>query len=448
MMAGSKSTTHRADAYSFSWPSSALANCCDRAADLPREPVRAWPGAGVSLLTLGVLGAALVLLDGAAGRLRQRSLGPRHALAVGLGALMVLGPALGLAAWSWQGAAEPATRVHRAPPDVLPGVAAAEAAGPAGTRTLVLRSTGDSVGWWLARQAGQRFGDTSAALLQRDDVARTDTAQIAPVVATLLSDTGEDLREPLAGMAVGSVLLLPASEGAERDERTVAALDSAPGLVRVATPRGSVLWRVDPDPDSAGADEVAAIAGGADVAAGTDGTSDTDATSGTGAGEAGRPTRPARARVQEPLAATVNRGVVERSGGRVQALPSEGTDVDTRIAPGQPGRLVVLAERRDAGWVARLDGRRLPATTVDGWAQGFRLPPSGGRLEVRHEPTWQSELDTARVAMLALTLLAAVPVPRRRRRWGMPRRAAAGAAVPGPAPPRHIAEPAPVGDRS
>jgi hypothetical protein len=45
---------------------------------------------------------------------------------------------------------------------------------------------------------------------------------------------------------------------------------------------------------------------------------------------------------------------------------------------------VALAEAADQRWRATLDGRPLAARTVDGWAQGFALPPEGGRLVIDH----------------------------------------------------------------
>ena len=57
------------------------------------------------------------------------------------------------------------------------------------------------------------------------------------------------------------------------------------------------------------------------------------------------------------------------------------------------------------GWTATLNGRALKplASPVDGWAQGFVLPPGGGRLIVTHD-------DLARELSLFLELIAVLAV--------------------------------------
>ena len=329
-------------------------------------PVRSWWGPGLSLLELGVLVAALCRLTGAAGRLRRHSPGPRHGLALGLGVLLVAAP-LGLAlVWAWQGWAG-GHRVVRADPDVLPVVAGVEAEGPAATRTLVVRVRPSGLRWSLMRAAGPRLGDFSAALAGRAGVGTAGPADrelVLPVLGAMLSDAGRDVRDRLADLDVGSVLLLP-----PLDQASVRAVDASPGLVRVGTPDGAVLWRVELD----------------------------------AAGD-GAPSRPARVRVLDP------RGVT------LQALPSTGTRVNTRLPAGTPGRVLVIAERADPGWRAWLDGRALVPARHAGWSQSFLLPARGGHLVVEHRATGQRPLDLARTAVLALGLLVAAPLPRRRRR--------------------------------
>jgi len=136
----------------------------------------------------------------------------------------------------------------------------------------------------------------------------------------------------------------------------------------VGSPDGAVLWRVELD------------------------------------SSAGAPSRPTRVRV------------LGSDGKTVQALPSQGLRVDTTIPAGPAGRAVVLAERADPGWHARLDGRELVPARHSGWAQAFLLPTAGGHLVVEHRVRGQHLVELARWAMLALGLLAAVPIPSRRRR--------------------------------
>jgi GT2 family glycosyltransferase len=332
-------------------------------------PVRTWGGAGLSLAELGVLTAALCGLTGAAGRLRRRPLGPRHVVVLCLGALLVLAPAGYALLWAWQGW-DGGHRVVRAGPDVLPAVTTVEAEGPAATRTLVVREGPSGLRWNLLRAAGPRLGDSSAALAYRAGVGTggpADQAEVLPVLGAMLSDSGSDVRAQLEDLDVGSVLLLP-----PLGESSVNALDASPGLVRVGTPEGAVLWRVELS--HAGADTSS---------------------------------RPARVRV---LAA---------DGETLQPLPSSGanrTEVDTRLQPGPAGRALVLAERADEGWRAWLDGRELVPARHGGWAQSFLLPAAGGHLVVEHRGPAQRAVDLTRTAVLGLALLLALPLPRRRRR--------------------------------
>ncbi|NED01555.1 hypothetical protein G3I55_07780, partial [Streptomyces sp. SID6648] len=60
-------------------------------------------------------------------------------------------------------------------------------------------------------------------------------------------------------------------------------------------------------------------------------------------------------------------------------------EIHTDIEAGRDGRVLRLADTAAEGWTATLDGKPLTRTTVDGWAQGFELPASGGRLDVTYD---------------------------------------------------------------
>jgi hypothetical protein len=92
--------------------------------------------------------------------------------------------------------------------------------------------------------------------------------------------------------------------------------------------------------------------------------------------------------------------------------------VNTTITPGTSGTLV-LAEAA-GGWSATLNGRPLARLTrpVDGWAQGFVLPPGGGHLVItRDELARNLSLGAEAAALLVVIALAlpgtrsAVPAP-------------------------------------
>ncbi|MFI7588398.1 glycosyltransferase [Spongisporangium articulatum] len=345
-----------------------------------------WPGPGTSLLGFAVLAAAVTGLDGAADRLRARSVGWRHPMSVLLGAVAVVVPVVVLLAWTVTGWTVPdrastAGReawVHRGDADVMPAVAAAEAEGPAATRTLVLSvraakaGAPQQVSWSLLRDGGPRLGVDSAAAAALP--ARQQAAQdprVLALISGLLSDGAADQRDGLADAGIGSVLLLRGSTS----EATLA-LDTAPGLVRVARTRGAVLWRVEMD------------------------------------GAPGGPTRPARARI------------VGADGEVQQTLASRRESVDAQVPAGASGRLLVLAEHADDGWTATLNGRRLGAGTYKGWAQAFSLPAGGGHLVVRYADPLPQVSELGRLGVAGLAVLVALPLPRRRRRRPVSRRPA------------------------
>ncbi|HEY6798860.1 MAG TPA: hypothetical protein VI248_29625, partial [Kineosporiaceae bacterium] len=355
-------------------------------------------GPGLSLVALGALAAAVGLLRRGRHTLRPprpprrsrrgRVAGLVRGVVTVLGAVIAFtGPVAVLAGWSGQGLRGPGHGVAEAAlpalepvrPDVLPALAADEAEGQAQARTLVVRTDRTQVRWALAGAAGPRFGDDSAALaVRRLDVPppATETALVTPILAALLGDGGQDVTGALAGLGVGSVLLVPPA-----GQDAVLALDSSPGLVRVSQAGGSVLWRV----------ELPATAGAV--------------------------TRPARARV------------LDGSGRVVQALPSRGAVVDVRIAPGGADRIVRLAERADGDWRAVLDGHRLSAVPGS-WDVAFALPAAGGRLRVWRQETFPAAARTAQSAVLAVAVLGLLPLPRLRRRVAVPTPPARSQPVP------------------
>ncbi|MFD5701931.1 glycosyltransferase family 2 protein [Streptomyces lasiicapitis] len=143
------------------------------------------------------------------------------------------------------------------------------------------------------------------------------------IVARLLAGSGADQADQLGGYAVRYVLV---RDGAPRQlSRT---LDATPGLTRLSQEDGSALWRVDRQ---------------------------------------------------------VARAAVVPKTGDPEPVAAGPVELHTKIPDGQEGRVLRLADSADPGWTATLDGHALTRTTVDGWAQGFELPASGGRLDVTYE---------------------------------------------------------------
>ncbi|MFF4649605.1 glycosyltransferase [Streptomyces sp. NPDC001380] len=203
--------------------------------------------------------------------------------------------------------------------------------------------------------------------------AETDTPApgLTTLVGNLLAGSGGDQSGRLAGYAVQYVLVHDPLTAKVQD-----VLDTTPGLTRVSQEGGTALWRIDGAPAA--------------------------------------------------------RAVLTAPDGTVTPVPSGPSDIRTAVPAGPDGRVLRLAERADDGWQATLDGRALPAVpAVDGWAQGFRLPASGGTLAVTHRG---GALHTGRIwvqVLLALTLVVlALPARRSTNDDDLPEEEAPQAAEP------------------
>ncbi|MFC8423738.1 glycosyltransferase [Streptomyces sp. NPDC057236] len=211
--------------------------------------------------------------------------------------------------------------VERRDPVQVPAFVAEESGTRDQARTLVIDS--DST-------------DRVGYVLVRGSGARMGDAEIAAVdggntgldkvVANLVAGSGADQADQLGGFAVRYVLVHP---GAPREVTRV--LDATPGLSRLSQQAGGALWRVD--------------------------------------------RQVARA------------SIVPAEGGDGEPVPVAAgpVEIHTKIPNGAEGRVLRLADTAAEGWTATLDGKPLTRTTVDGWAQGFELPASGGTLDVTYD---------------------------------------------------------------
>ncbi|MET7455074.1 glycosyltransferase [Streptomyces sp. NPDC005574] len=196
----------------------------------------------------------------------------------------------------------------------------------------------------------------SGARLGDAELAAADgeNERLDKVVANLVAGSGADQADQLGGFAVRYVLV---HKGAPREITRV--LDATPGLSRLSQQDGSGLWRVDQEVSRAA---VVAASGSA---------------------------------APQPVAA-----------GPV--------DVHATIPSGAAGRVLRLADTADPGWTATLDGRPLTRTTVDGWAQGFQLPTSGGRLDITYDdPVGHTAWLWAQGALAVVLVVLALPGRRR-----------------------------------
>jgi GT2 family glycosyltransferase len=232
--------------------------------------------------------------------------------------------------------------LRRRDPVQVPAFVAEESRGSDQARTLVLDSTSpDRVHYMLVRGSGARMGD--GELLS----ATGGNSRLDQVVARLVAGSGADQTDQLGGFAVRYVLV---HKGAPRAIGRV--LDATPGLTRLSQQNGSALWRVD----------------------------------------------------REVARATIlpGSGAASLAGQPVTAGPVE---IHTKIPAGAEGRVLRLADSAAPGWTATLDGKPLSRITVDGWAQGFRLPASGGRLDVTYDDSFGHTAWLWAQGILALVLV-------------------------------------------
>ncbi|MEU6812630.1 glycosyltransferase [Streptomyces sp. NPDC046831] len=207
-----------------------------------------------------------------------------------------------------------------------------------------------------AAHVGYMLVRGSGARMGDAELAAVDgeNARLDKVVANLVAGSGADQADQLGGFAVRYVLV---HKGAPREVSRV--LDATPGLSRLSQQDGSALWRVDRQVSRA--------------------------------------------------------AVVPASGsGTAQAVPAGPVEIHTGIPAGPEGRVLRLADSAADGWTATLDGRPLTRTTVDGWAQGFSLPASGGRLDVTFDdPVAHTAWLWVRGALAVVLVVLALPGRRR-----------------------------------
>jgi GT2 family glycosyltransferase len=307
-----------------------------------------WPGFATAVAGAGLVLAAVLGAEGLAQRMSGWRFGLWQPVALLVGTAAAVVPALAGAAWIVRGADGPVDRVD---PALLPAYVAAEAATPDRPRTLVLSGrAGGRVGYAVLRGGGPQLGDAEVAR------ASDDAGLLDGVVAGLVSGRGGDEVGRLAGFAVRFIYAPRPAEPGLVDQ-----LDNVSGLTRVGAPQGGALWRLDRPvswlqirpPDRAG--EPADAADAADAA---------------------------------------------------------GVAAQMTVPAGEPGRVLDLAERAGPSWVATFGGRRLSPTTVDGWAQGFVLPESGGQLVLDHDRSDRRRWLLVQGAVLAIVLVLAVPSAR------------------------------------
>ncbi len=339
------------------------------AVDSGGQVVHGWPGPGVSLLVLGLLGAALGGADGMRDLLSRRSFGVRH-LAVGTLAILAgLGPVVAAGTWVAGLRLVPDLQVlSPAPRTPVPALSEQVANGADRGRTLAISPRADGVTARLWRSAGPQLQHTSTLAGARrisDPLAGTVApsadaadAALADAVAAIAAGAATDAAEGLAAHAVAVVLVPPGGEQPDpARDALIAVLDATPGLARVAETEAGVAWRVVAD-------------------------------------------SAARLRLEDPAGVT--------------SLPASRIPATGELPAGPAGRVLLLAERADPAWRATLDGVPLAAVGRD-WRQAFAVPAAAaGRYVVEYAPPLRGPWQLAQVVVGAAVVLLALPIRRRR----------------------------------
>ncbi|GAA0445097.1 glycosyltransferase family 2 protein [Streptomyces olivaceiscleroticus] len=311
-----------------------------------------WAGPPALIYGLALLSAAAIGAEGIRTRMLALGFGWKQPVAVLIALAAALAPVWAAVSWMISGAAGP---VERRNPEQVPAFVAEESGTADRARTLVLDGDAGHVAYSLVRGSGARLGDADIAAEAGEDSRLND------VVAHLVAGSGADQTDRLGGYAVRYVLV---KDGAPREMGRV--LDATPGLTRMSQEDGSALWRVDRR-----VSRVAIVNGTQDGAQG---------------GTAAPPV----------------------------AVAADPVDAHTKVPAGPDGRVLRLADAADAGWQATLDGKPLKPVTVDGWAQGFELPATGGRLDLTHEGPLTHTLWMTAQGLLAVVLVV-MALPGRRR---------------------------------
>lgn len=254
---------------------------------------------------------------------------------------------------------------------MLPAFVSAASTTPAQPSTLVLSSSADGpVTYALLRGGGTTLGDADVA----PPVA--SAGPLDALVEDLASGSaGDDVPARLATYGAGYVLVTPPA-----DPDLSRALDSAPGLERLAATDGSALW-----------------------------------------GVSGGPSR-LRAQSADGSAVPLPSGQVDAEG----AVPAQTPDPQGAVQP----RVLALADAADGHWRATYDGVELDALGPDTpavsdppvpayagpaatWAQRFALPSPAGAMTLSYDGTTRSRWLVAEGLVLAAVVVLALPSRRR-----------------------------------
>jgi len=318
--------------------------------------IRPWPGQATLLLGLALIVMAALAADGLRSRFAGSSFTLGQPIAFAVAVVAVLAPVLTAALF----AVGLDSVVVKAPASSVPAFVAADSESPQAPRTLMIDDDrAGRVQYTLLNGPGPVLGDAEtgppAAAWQALD----------PYVAAMVSGRGGDEIEVLAGYGIRYVVLAPGAS-----PELVPTLDGEPGLRRLSSSEGEVLWRV--------------------------------------AGVTSRARLVAEDK-QTPL------GVAPE--GTVTADPY----LDQPLPDGTGARTLVTGAALDDGWRAVVvasggSGSELAAVPGPGllsWSQAFEVPEGTPQVVVSYDDTSRSRwLWFQLVVLIALVVMA---LPERRR---------------------------------
>ena len=328
--------------------------------------VTGWAGSGLSLMTLGLLAAALVGLDGLSEKAVSHTFGWRQVAVGALATVLAAVPLGALAAWTVQARSDDSpVLVQSLDRAIVPAVGQQMQDSGRQARVLALEVGADgSVHYQLLHDDGPQLVDSSVVV----DVARLTTRpdSLAEPVAQLSAGLDGDQVSVLGEAGVGAVLVPPSAELSRAE--LVSRIDTVAGLERITENASGTIWRVAPD----GSAETALQPGWADIYSPDES------------------------------------GTLVPSG----VLAAEPLRVDVEVPAGDAGRVVVLAESYAPGWRATLDGE--PLRSVGDDQPSFELGASGGHLVVAYERASRAPWLVLQGTVLVVFVLLALPARRRR----------------------------------
>lgn len=192
--------------------------------------IRPWPGPATLVFGGALILAAALAVDGLRARMAGASFSWLQPVAGVLVVAAISTPVL--SAVLWTPIAEGVMR--KAPQSVVPAFVAAEAESPQAPRTLVLRQD-------RAGRVSYSLINGDGAVLGEADVSPPSSVwqELSPAVADLAAGLGGDEVTVIAGYGVRFILL---AAGTSSD--LIPILDGEPGLRRLATAQGEILWRI------------------------------------------------------------------------------------------------------------------------------------------------------------------------------------------------------------